>query len=257
MPGKQFDDQVEGHFRTDKQQIMFIRHGESEAHVGKAATHIEEVGLTPLGEKKALEIASEFPRAPDLIVVSPYLRAWETADPTIKRFSQTPHAIWPEVQEFTYLGSLAGAFMTKKERSTYVKAYWERSDPRYKDGNAESFFEFVGRAREALDKLRAELKKSNFIVVFTHEQFIRAIQCLLLTWEEGAEKEAQCMKDFRRILCDYPLGYGHKDDESWRLHRLRKQDFLQVERLQETGQQIAFSPENIIVSHTYVGRVSR
>jgi 2,3-bisphosphoglycerate-dependent phosphoglycerate mutase len=229
MPGKQFDDQVEGHFRADKQRIMFIRHGESEAHVGKAATHIEEVGLTLRGEKKALEIASEFPRAPDLIVVSPYLRAWKTADPTIKRFSETPHVIWPEVQEFTYLGSLAGAFMTKEERSTYVKAYWDRCDPLYKDGNAESFFEFVGRARKALEKLRVELEEKNFIVVFTHEQFIRVVQCLLLLWEDGAERGPQCMESFRKMLCDYPLDYGHKDDESWRRHLLGEKDFLQEE----------------------------
>lgn len=257
MPGKQFDDQVEGLFRADKQQIVFIRHGESEAHVGKAATHIEEVGLTPLGEEKALEIASEFPRAPDLIVVSPYLRAWETADPTIKRFSETPHAIWPEVQEFTYLGSLAGMFMTKPERSTYVKAYWDRCDPHYKDGNAESFAEFIGRARVALKKLRAELEKRNFIVVFTHEQFIRAVQCLLLAWEEGAEKEAQCMKDFRKMLCDHPLDYGHKDDASWQQYLLQHKDLLQVDLLQEASQHIDFSPEAIVVSNPYVGRVSR
>jgi len=257
MPGKQFDDQVEGHFRADEQQVMFIRHGESDAHVGKAATHIEEVGLTSLGMKKALEIASEFSRAPDLIVVSPYLRAWETAVPTIKRFSETPHAIWPEVQEFTYLGSLAGAFMTKDERRTYVEAYWDRRDPSYKDGDAESFSAFVGRAREAVEKLRVELKEKNFIVVFTHEQFIRAVQCLLLLWEKDAENESQCMESFRKMLHDSPLGYGHKDDESWRRHFSRKRDFMQVGFLPEIGQQMDFSQEDPGISTTYVGRVSR
>ena len=33
--------------------VLFIRHGESEAHIGKAATHIEVVGLTSSGKEQA------------------------------------------------------------------------------------------------------------------------------------------------------------------------------------------------------------
>jgi probable phosphoglycerate mutase len=247
MPVEEFNGRAEDHSRANK-QILFIRHGESDAHVGKAATHIEVVGLTEVGKIQAQKIAKEIPYAPDLIVVSPYLRAWETADPTMKRFSGTPHAIWPEVQEFTYLGSLAGTFTTKRERSKHVEAYWTHCDPHHKDGSAESFSEFVGRARKALDKLREELEKNNFIVVFTHEQFIRAVQCILLKWKDGTENAPQCMGDFRKMLLDHPLDYGHKDDASWQLHLLQEKDLPQLDLLQEAGQQISLAQEDVIVS---------
>jgi broad specificity phosphatase PhoE len=194
------------------QHVTFIRHGESEAHIGKAATHIEEVGLTSSGKKKALEIARGFSQAPDLIIVSPYLRAWETADPTLERFPSTPYEIWPEVREFTYLGSLAGQCLTKPERSGMVNAFWERGDPLYRDGNGESFSQFLWRARRALSRLR---QREGTIVVFTHEQFIRIVQCVLLRWIENAEATSEQMKGFREMLLHDPLPYGYIDGESW------------------------------------------
>ncbi len=204
------------------QQVIFIRHGESDAHVGKAATHIEEVGLTSPGEKKAQEIAATFPHTPDLIIVSPYLRAWQTALPTIERFPDTPYTIWPEVREFTYLGSLAGKCTTRLERSEKVTRFWENAKPEDLDHedldrNGESFVQFVERARYALDRLR---RMEGLIVIFTHEQFIRLIQCLLLEWDDP-EVTKERMIRFRTILLDSPLSYGYTDGESWQQHMCR------------------------------------
>ncbi len=221
MPGKQLDEQAQDDFMRQK-QVLFIRHSESESHIGKAASHIEVVGLTEAGKFQARQIATEFAAAPDLLIISPYLRAWQTAEPTMKRFPHVPHEIWQEVREFTYLGSLTGQYLTKEERSGMVKAFWERCDPWYSDGNAESFSAFIMRTRRALLKLTAELERRDFIVVFTHEQFIRAAQCLLLRWKRDAEYEPECMKHFRTILLEHPLSYGYKDEESWQLHQAQQ-----------------------------------
>jgi broad specificity phosphatase PhoE len=218
MPGKQFDDQADDYARGNMQNVLFIRHGESEAHIGKAATHIEEVGLTLSGKEKALEIARSLSRVPDLIIVSPYLRAWQTASPTMQRFHDTPSIIWQDVREFTYLGSLAGQCLTKQERSGMVNSFWGRCDPDYKDGNGESFSQFIWRARRALARLR---QMEGFIVVFTHEQFIRLVQCVLLEWAEDADVTPEQMQRFREMLLRDPLPYGYVDDVSWHQHRIQ------------------------------------
>lgn len=230
MSGKQLDDQMEDHSRGHK-RVLFIRHGESEAHIGKAASHIEVVGLTSSGKQQALQIACEFSSSPDLIIISPYLRAWQTAEPTMKRFPDAPHEIWQEVKEFTYLGSLTGQYLTKPERSYMVTKFWSDCKPEHQDGNAESFAQFIMRTRRALQKLAEELEERDFIAVFTHEQFIRAAQCLLLKWEKNAEYEPECMKHFRKMLLEYPLAYGYKDDESWRLHHTHQQAHTGLEIL--------------------------
>jgi broad specificity phosphatase PhoE len=182
--------------------VWFIRHGESEAHIGKAATHTEEVRLTKAGKQQAEEIASILPRAPNLVISSPYLRAWETAAPTFQRFPNAPHKIWP-VQEFTYLGSLAGICSTKHERRAQVEEYWQRGDPTYHDGNGESFAQFLQRVRTAIDNLK---HLDGFVTIFTHEQFIRAAQGLLHGWLEDSPAH---MERFRQLLVDAPLPYGY------------------------------------------------
>ena len=180
--------------------IWFTRHGESEAHIGRAAAHIEEIRLTRTGKRQAEEVINDFPRPPDQVISSPYLRAWETAAPTLRRFPDTPHAIWP-VQEFTYLGSLAGVCSTKSERHRLVDEYWQRCDPTYHDGNGESFAQFIQRVRTAIRQLK---RLDGFVVIFTHEQFIRAAQGLLEGWLEDTP---EAMARFRQILVTEPLGY--------------------------------------------------
>lgn len=224
MPGKQIDHQAKDHAGINTQNVLFIRHGESEAHIGKAATHIEEVGLTEMGKQKAWEISRMLPSPPDLIMVSPYLRAWETAYPTIQHFADTPHETRPEVREFTYLGSLAGRCLTKQERSKDVNAFWNRWDPQYTDGNGESFSQFIGRTKQFLDELR---QMNGLIVVFTHEQFIRAVQFLLLEWAaEDTEIQTGHMQRFREILLNDPLPYGYIDDNSWQQCRYQAEPVI-------------------------------
>lgn len=187
-----------------KRRVWFIRHGESEAQIGKAASHTEEVRLTSRGESQAEEIATRFLAPPALIITSPYWRAWRTAQPTIRRFSDVTHEVWPQVQEFTYLGSLSGICSTKQERRVLVDDFWERCDPAYRDGVGESFAQFIERAGTVVERLR---QVEGDIIVFTHEQFTRAVQGLLYGWIERPP-ETFHMRRFRKVLLTHPLPYG-------------------------------------------------
>lgn len=228
MQGKTLHYQIHGYEHDERSHknglIWFARHGESDAHIGKAAAHTEEIHLSRAGKRQAEEIISDFPRPPDQIISSPYMRAWETASATLRRFPGTPHAIWP-VQEFTYLGSQAGVYSTRSERHLLVNEYWRRGDPTYQDGNGESFAQFIQRARTAIRQLK---RLDGFIVVFTHEQFIRAIQGLLEGWLEETPAN---MARFREILLTQPLDYCGTlrlsvGAELLRLHLCNKQERL-------------------------------
>jgi len=183
--------------------IWFIRHGESEANVGMATTHTQDVRLTEVGLKQAEEIAHAFTRAPGLIIASPYRRAQETSEPTRLRFPDTRYEIWPEVREFTYLGSLHGVHSTRQDRHARASAFWKMSDPTHKDGEGESFTQFLCRVRKAIERLQQQDER--FVVVFGHEQFMRAASWLLHGWT--AETSAG-MGLFRQVLSSSPLPNG-------------------------------------------------
>lgn len=157
--------------------IWLIRHGESEANAGFATANPAEIKLTKEGEKQAKAITEQFPRPPALIITSSYVRTKQTAEPTLRRYPQVPCEVWP-VEEFTYLASVHGEKSTVQERKPLVNDFWNRHDPRYRDGErGESFAHFIGRVHRVIKQLQH--RPEDFIVVFSHEQFIQAL-CLLL-----------------------------------------------------------------------------
>lgn len=83
-------------------KVWLIRHGESESNADLRTSHPSETTLTPKGLIEAERVAGRFVEAPDLIVVSPYLRSRQTAEPTLQRFAEIAIEEWP-VHEFTYL----------------------------------------------------------------------------------------------------------------------------------------------------------
>jgi broad specificity phosphatase PhoE len=164
-----------------------IRHAESESNSGLATADPASIALTARGHEQAEYIAQALPGQPSLLVLSPFLRARQSAQPTITRFPLTPQQVWP-VQEFTYLARFHGTPTTTAQRRQAVEAYWQRGDPWYQDGEAaESFAQFVERTHKTLDRLRAF--REGLVVVFTHEMFMRAIYWALLSasFEVSAE----------------------------------------------------------------------
>lgn len=197
--------------------IWLIRHGESEANAGFATTDPVEVRLTEKGKRQAKMIAAQFRRPPALIITSAYVRTKQTAGPTMRRYPQVPCEVWP-VHEFTYLVSLHGIESTVHERRPLVDAFWNRFDPMYRDGErGESFVHFMQRVQQVIKQLQH--RSEDFIVVFSHEQFIQAL-CLLLPdynrpispstppFDHSFKASETNMKYFRWLLKNLRMGNG-------------------------------------------------
>ncbi len=168
-------------------KVWLIRHGESISNVNLPTTHPAASPLTARGEEEAKAVVSAFQQTPDLIVVSPYLRARQTAVPTQNQFPHTPVVKWP-VYEFTYLHPQKYNGTTGSERVAYAQAYWQRNDPFEKeDGGGESFFELLQRLQKTKEMLANH--PANFIVVFSHGLFLRGLQWHLLTDINTATQE--------------------------------------------------------------------
>jgi broad specificity phosphatase PhoE len=136
--------------------------------------------LTEKGREQARQIAGEWTDAPALIVVSPYLRARQTAQPTRDRFPAVPVQQWP-IEEFTYLEPSRWNGTARSERLPYIEDYWKTADPMYCDGpGAESFVSLLGRAEIALGRLRSLPDQAGTVVLFSHGQFMQAIRMSVL-----------------------------------------------------------------------------
>ncbi len=160
-------------------EAWFIRHGESISNADLPTSHPADSELTPLGMAEAEQIAQAFARPPDLIVVSPFIRARQTAAPTLHRFASVPTATWP-VHEFTYLAASHYDGTTGSERWPIAMDYWQRNDPDYRDGkNSETFAELMVRVWQIIAQLRQH--EAQFVALFSHGLFIRALQWAVLT----------------------------------------------------------------------------
>lgn len=160
-------------------RATFIRHGESTGNAGMRCTDLSLLELTEKGRLQAEQVAATWIKTPDLIVTSPYLRARQTAQPTMERFPGVPVEVWP-IQEFTYLEPSRWNGTARAERLPYIDAYWKTADPAYRDGpGAESFSDLLGRAAKALEHLQS-LPDDSQVLLFSHGQFMHAVRLLVL-----------------------------------------------------------------------------
>jgi broad specificity phosphatase PhoE len=151
-------------------RVWFIRHGQSEANAGLRSVTASDIPLTALGVQQAQAAAARFTAAPERLIVSPYLRAQQTALPLQARFPAVPVALWP-VQEFTFLAPARCRDTTAAERLPMVTAFWSRADPDYRDAvDVESFRDLLTRVDQSLAKLRA---LAGHVAVYTHGQWIQ------------------------------------------------------------------------------------
>jgi len=156
--------------------LKLVRHAESCANVGSISADYAAIPLTEQGHKQAAELAQSLPHSPDWIGVSPYLRAKQTAKPLLCRFPSVPVHELP-VHEFTYISPSRCADRSPSDLKPHVDAYWHKLDPDHNDGKgAESFADLLRRAKTFLADAAT---RPGVGVVFTHAQFIRAIQVLL------------------------------------------------------------------------------
>jgi 2,3-bisphosphoglycerate-dependent phosphoglycerate mutase len=160
-------------------RVLLVRHGQSVANAGGKTTDHVFNPLTELGHAQARKFAGRLDCKPTLFVVSPFQRAQQTAEPLRSRFPDVPVEEWP-IHEFTFLEPSRHSNTTEEDRQPYVRAYWEKRDPGFADGpSAESFTQFLDRAREAIRRL-AEADLGGCVVVFTHGFFMQAFRLALL-----------------------------------------------------------------------------
>ena len=149
-----------------------VRHGQSASNAGLPTVGHAEVPLTALGQEQAREVAHRVGLQPNLLIVSPFLRAHETAAPIRERWPGTPCEVWP-IQELTYLSPARCRGTTADIRRPWIEAYWQRCDPDYLDGpDAESFRSFMLRLGDFHRRLSA--LGSGFVIAVGHGQFFRA-----------------------------------------------------------------------------------
>lgn len=182
--------------------VRLVRHGESAANAGAATPDHANIPLTEKGIEQAKRVAQSVGRAPELIVASPFSRAQATADATLSVFPEAPFETWP-IEEFTYLDPARCVNTTVGQRKAWVDEYWANANPSYIDG-AESFLEFVGRARSFLDDLATHPAQD--ILAFSHGQFLNAVAWLIE--RKPLQVDAQAMIEWRRYEIDNHVRNG-------------------------------------------------
>lgn len=181
--------------------IWLIRHAESMANVGAATPTPSEIPLTDKGFWQANELGRALPSRPDLVVVSPFVRTQQTAEPFLQRIDKMRVEVL-DVQEFTYLSTERCRNTTYLERKPLVAEFWQRNDPSYCDGgNAESFAEFIGRVDRFIDYVRDE--ETRLAYVFTHEQFIKGL--MFRVYFENATVDANFMSGFCQFMNSFKV----------------------------------------------------
>jgi 2,3-bisphosphoglycerate-dependent phosphoglycerate mutase len=176
-------------------RIILVRHGQSVANAGgRTADHVSNP-LTELGHMQSKQFADRLDCKPTLLIVSPFQRAQQTAEPLRQRYPDVPVEEWP-IHEFNFLEPSHHQGTTEDDREPHVRKYWKLLDPTYTDGpGAESFALFLDRARNAIRRL-ADRDPGGCIVIFTHGFFMQAFRLVLLFPDAT---DAELMSNFRRF----------------------------------------------------------
>jgi 2,3-bisphosphoglycerate-dependent phosphoglycerate mutase len=176
-------------------RVLLVRHGQSLANSGGKTADPDTNPLTDLGRAQAEEFAKHLDCTPALIVMSPFLRAQQTAELLRRRFPEVPVEEWP-IQEFTFLEPSQHRNTSEADREPSIFDYWELRDHAYVDGpGAESFSMFLDRARETVRRL-VERKIGGCVVLFTHGYFMQAFRLVML-FPNAADSDL--MANFRRF----------------------------------------------------------
>lgn len=158
--------------------IYLVRHGESTANIGLPTENHKEIPLTEQGRLQAAAAAEKLAAYDiDFLVVSPFLRALETAEEYRKLRSEVKCFVDPRICEYTYLRPAKCKGLTNAQRRPLRQDYWQRNDPYYVDGEgAESFLEFLMRAKSFYDDCAG--LKGKHLAVFSHSQMINILLML-------------------------------------------------------------------------------
>jgi probable phosphoglycerate mutase len=133
--------------------LTLVRHGDPDWAPGGGPS-VDDPGLTPFGVRQADAVAAALARTPvDLLYVSPYRRARETAEPI-----ETASCRRAQVVEGLAEIGVALAGLTQEDVDRYFQAASRRPLNEHWEGwpGAETFHDFHGRVTKALEGLLAE-----------------------------------------------------------------------------------------------------
>lgn len=182
-----------------KTAIWLIRHAESMANCGILSNEPEKIRLSAKGQQQALQLAQSIKKAPQLIVVSPFLRTLETAQPLLDRWPNVPLQTWP-IQELVYLSPNRYAAATPSEQHLMKETYWQHLDPFFYDGqDTETFANFVERINNFHLRLAV---CDGFTLIIGHGQFFKAY---LLALQQPYTATKEWMEYFHNEEISQPL----------------------------------------------------
>jgi broad specificity phosphatase PhoE len=179
--------------------IIFIRHSESIANAGGVTMAHDAIPLSELGKAQAQALATVLDLQPGRIVVSEYVRTYQTALPFCNKVSMQP-VIHSALNEFSCLDPALIQGMVGEQRRPMAEAYWQTADPDQRIGEqADTFHEFEQRVTAFIPELDSLPDKT---VLFGH-----GIWFALLTWKLLGfnARHHQGMKAFRRFRSGFPM----------------------------------------------------
>ena len=184
-------------------EIWFIRHAQSHGNAGRKTKNTKDNPLTELGIRQAAALChylQGLDRKPGLIVHSSYIRTQETMDLFVHWNPEIDVEQW-DVQEFTYLSAKTYANTSPAERMPAKEVFWSHKDMfRRDDDTAESVYDLLERTKKSITK--ALDSEHEFVMVFTHGQFMKTIWLLLAEggWHKGYMEFEPDMDKFKNFL---------------------------------------------------------
>ena len=180
-------------------EIWLVRHGQSAANAGLPTDDPAAIVLTTEGEAQARSLAAWLPEGDCAIWTSSYRRARDTAGPASTRLNR-PLREHPMLHEFVMLDPTRCVGSTYEERIPWVKEYWHRNDPDFRDGvGSETFREFSDRVDCVRRDIQALLGRT---LVYGHGMFF----CLWIWRELGFSADTPtAMSAFRRFNLGLPM----------------------------------------------------
>ncbi|RXS99525.1 histidine phosphatase family protein [Acinetobacter junii] len=183
--------------------IFLIRHAESIANINHRSDCHASIELSESGKQQAQRLCEELP-AIDHIIISKYLRTYQTAEPILQKY-ELEAEIDPNIHEFSYLSERKCANTNLDERKEWVRAYWEKMDCYYRDAeDAESFADLYTRVQQFYQQINCSTNQyvERNLVVFSHGQFL---QLLITLIKQPQSLSKSLMQNFRSDLIHNPI----------------------------------------------------
>lgn len=182
--------------------IYFMRHAESEANAGmEIHDHTRQHLLSARGQMQAQTLVKVLQKEKfDLVVVSPFQRAQDTARPFLNRYGKNISVVtWP-VQEFVYHSLGKKLKNSPKKKLVTAKKYWLMADPDYRESiGGETYRELIARIKRVCDRLIRDKHKK--ILVVSHGHFTKHLVWRLLHPTAQINKESMAdARDFTRAM---------------------------------------------------------